>query len=186
MHFIHSFHSVSNFLLFYFISLKFSSVKQRKTAHLEHLLLTMPLHPGILHLPFSEACKGQWSVRSLRTGSGGTKLWGPLLFFPTTTACEGLPFLLFLTLFSMHRHEAFLILKANSGRWAISGIWDCQHLPGSSQSCGIQCGGTISWTGSWCDRGQLKNQKDPLPPRYCLWTATTLGLDRPPLFFSFS
>lgn len=31
------------------------------------------------------------------------------------------------------------------------------HLPGSCQACGIQCGGTISWTGSWCDRG-LKSQ----------------------------
>ncbi|MEQ2314309.1 hypothetical protein AMECASPLE_010769 [Ameca splendens] len=50
----------------------------------------MPLYPGILLLPFSDACKGQWSVLSLQTESGGTKLWGTLLFFSTTTACEGL------------------------------------------------------------------------------------------------
>jgi len=74
----------------------------------------MPLHPSILHLPFSDTCEeGQWSVRSLQTDSGGTTLWGPLLFPPNATACEGIPFLLFLTLL-MHKHEDTWILNSNS------------------------------------------------------------------------
>ena len=105
-----------------------SWVRQRNTAHLEHLVLTMPLHPGILHLPFSLSCKGQWSVLSLLTGSGGTKLGGPFFFFPRTTTCEGLPFLLCDTLFSRHKQEATWTLKSNSDSRVLSRKWDWWSL----------------------------------------------------------